>query len=130
MEIFDPALKAVLTLTAALFVKTICELRGTNERRHDGGGETGPGRWRLQRSRSARPWPSVTIGIASRKPTGCARMRVSAATMAVCTTRCLMRARVAARAQVTDFRKLHRARWLTSEDFDASLAQEPHPPNS
>jgi hypothetical protein len=63
MEIFDPALKAVLTLTAALFVKTICE-------------------------------------------------------------------RVAAGAQVTDFRKLHRARWLTSEDFDASLAQEPHPPNS
>jgi hypothetical protein len=28
MEIFDPALKAVLTLTAALFIKTICELRG------------------------------------------------------------------------------------------------------
>jgi hypothetical protein len=28
MGIFDPALKAVLTLTAALFVKTIWELRG------------------------------------------------------------------------------------------------------
>ena len=29
MEIFDPALKAVLTLTAALLIKTICELRDT-----------------------------------------------------------------------------------------------------
>jgi hypothetical protein len=28
-------------------------------------------------------------------------------------------------AQVTDFRRLHRAQWLTREDFDASLVQEP-----
>jgi hypothetical protein len=28
MEVFDPALEAVLTVTAALFVKTIWELRG------------------------------------------------------------------------------------------------------
>ena len=27
-------------------------------------------------------------------------------------------------AQVTDFRTLHRAQWLTREDFDASLVQE------
>ena len=26
--------------------------------------------------------------------------------------------------QITDLRKLHRARWLTREDFDSSLAQE------